>query len=86
MGTQWGDSNSRYDQNTTKIPHKYKILLYTQYTHPTLICRGTHGQTDGWTDGLTDGQMDGGTDGRTDGRTDLHSYVRTQFKPKILRT
>jgi hypothetical protein len=43
---------SRYEQNTTKIPHKYKV--YTQYTHPTLICRGTDTQTDARTNARMD--------------------------------
>ncbi len=30
------------------------IKLYTQYTHPTLICRGTDTQTDARTDGRTE--------------------------------
>ena len=36
-------------------PLKYNInvLFYTKYTHPTLICRGTHARTDGRTDGRT---------------------------------
>jgi hypothetical protein len=33
----------------SKIPLKYhkKVLFYTKYTHPTLICRGTYGRTHG---------------------------------------
>ncbi len=40
---------SRYEQNTTNIPHKYKVPIkfYTQYTHPTLICRGADARADG---------------------------------------
>ena len=36
-----------------KIPLKYhkRVLFYTKYTHPTLICRGTDGRTHGRTDG-----------------------------------
>ncbi len=32
----------------SRIPLKYhtNIKLYAQYTHPTLICRGTHGRTE----------------------------------------
>ena len=46
-----------YTQDMSKIPLKYqkKMLFYTKYTHPTLICRGTHGRTDGRTDGRTHG-------------------------------
>jgi hypothetical protein len=41
-----------------KIPLKYhkRVLFYTKYTHPTLICRGTDGRTDARTDGRTDGK------------------------------
>ncbi len=28
------------------------IKFYTQYTHPTLICRGTDARTDGWTENI----------------------------------
>jgi len=37
-----------YTQNMSEIPLKYqkKMLFYTKYTHPTLICRGTHTRTD----------------------------------------
>ncbi len=41
---------SRYVQNTTNIPHNIKF--YTQYTHPTLICRGTDARTDGQMDNI----------------------------------
>ncbi len=36
----------------SRIPLIYhtNIKFYTQYTHPTLICRGTDAHTDGWTD------------------------------------
>ena len=36
-----------YTQDVSKIPLKYHItvLFYNKYTHPTLICRGTHGRT-----------------------------------------
>ena len=39
-----------------KIPLKYhkRVLFYTKYTHPTLICRGTDGRTHGRTDGRTE--------------------------------
>ncbi len=41
-----------YTQDMSKIPQKYhkKLLFYTKYTHPTLICRGTDGRTDRRTD------------------------------------
>jgi hypothetical protein len=41
----------------SRIPLKYhtNIKVYRQYTHPMLICRGTHGRTNGRTDGRTDG-------------------------------
>jgi hypothetical protein len=44
----------------SRIPLKYhtNVLIYTKYTHPTLICRGT----DARTDGRTDGRMDGWTE------------------------
>jgi hypothetical protein len=37
----------------SRIPLKYhtNIKFYTQYTHPTLICRGTNPQTDARMDG-----------------------------------
>jgi hypothetical protein len=40
----------------SKIPLKYnrKVLFYTKYTHPTLICRGTDGRTDARTHGRTE--------------------------------
>ncbi len=40
----------------SKIPIKYqkKMLFYTKYTHPTLICRGTDAQTHGRTDARTE--------------------------------
>ena len=36
-----------YTQDMSKIPLKYhkKVFFCTNYTHPTLICRGTHGRT-----------------------------------------
>ena len=42
MGLQY------YTQDMSKIPLKYhkKVLFYTKYTHPTLICRGTDGRTE----------------------------------------
>jgi hypothetical protein len=44
----------------SKIPIKYnkKVLFYTKYTHPTLICRGTDTRTHGRTDARTDGQTE----------------------------
>ena len=39
---------SRYEQNTTK--YTTNIEFYTQYTHPTLIWRGTDAHTDGRTE------------------------------------
>jgi hypothetical protein len=44
----------------SKIPLKYhkKVLFYTKYTHPTLICRRTDGRTDGRTHGRTDARME----------------------------
>jgi hypothetical protein len=56
---------SRYEQNTTKIPHKYKVL-HTIYT----LRLSVGGRMDARTDGRMDGWMDGRTDGRMDGRTD----------------
>jgi hypothetical protein len=32
------------------------MLFYTEYTHPTLICRGADAHTHARTDGRTDGQ------------------------------
>ena len=42
-----------YTQDMSKIPLKYhkRVLFYTKYTHPTLICGGTDARTDGRTDG-----------------------------------
>ena len=64
-----------YTQDMSKIPLKYnkKVLFYTKYTHPTLICRGT--------DGRTHGQTDGRTDRRTDGRTE---NIYSIFRDKLL--
>ncbi len=44
----------------SKIPLKYnkKVLFYTKYTQPTLICRGTDARTDAQTDGRTDGRTE----------------------------
>jgi hypothetical protein len=49
-----------YTQDMSKIPIKYnkKVLFYTKYTHPTLICRGTDARTDTRTDGRTDGRTE----------------------------
>ena len=49
-----------YTQDMTKIPLKYhkRVLFYTKYTHPTLICRGADGRTDGRTDARTDGHAE----------------------------
>ena len=35
-----------YTQDTSEIPLKYhkRVLFYTKYTHPTLICGGTDGR------------------------------------------
>ena len=40
----------------SKIPLKYnkKVLFYTKYTHPMLICTGTHAWTDARTHGRTE--------------------------------
>ncbi len=40
----------------SRIPLKYhtNIKFYTQYRHPTLICRGTDTQTDAQTDRRTE--------------------------------
>ena len=49
-----------YTQDMSEIPLKYhkRVLFYTKYTHPTLICRGTDGRTDAQTDGRTDGHTE----------------------------
>jgi len=49
-----------YTQDMSKIPLKYhkKVLFYTKYTHPMLICRGTDARTDARTDGRTDGRTE----------------------------
>ena len=60
---------SRYEQNTTKIPHK--VLFYTKYTHPTLICRGTDTHTHTHTH----------TDTQTHGRTE---NIYSIFRDKLL--
>ena len=43
-----------YTQDMSRIPLMYhtNIKFYTQYTHPTLICRGTDARTDGRTDNI----------------------------------
>ena len=43
-----------YTQDMSKIPLKYnkKVLFYTKYTHPMLICRGTDGRTDRRTENI----------------------------------
>jgi hypothetical protein len=43
-----------YTQDMSKIPLKYhkKVLFYTKYTHPTLICRGTDARTHGRTENI----------------------------------
>ena len=43
-----------YTQDMSKIPLKYhkKVLFYTKYIHPTLICRGTDGRTDARTENI----------------------------------
>ncbi len=57
QGNEMGHRNKmglqHYTQDMSKIPLKYhkKVLFYTKYTHPTLICRGTDGCMDGRTDG-----------------------------------
>ena len=44
----------------SEIPLKYhkKVFFCRNYTHPTLICRGTDGRTDGQTDARTDARME----------------------------
>jgi hypothetical protein len=44
----------------SRIPLKChtNLMFNTKYTHPTLICRGTHA----WTDALTDRRMHGRTE------------------------
>ncbi len=41
---------------TYRLPQK--VLFYTKYTHPTLICRGTDGRTHGRTDGRAHGRTE----------------------------
>ena len=43
-----------YTQDMSRIPLKYhtNVLFYTKYTHPTLICRGTHARTDARTENI----------------------------------
>ncbi len=38
----------------SKLPLNYhkKVLFYTKYTHPMLICRGTDARTDGRTENI----------------------------------
>ncbi len=45
-----------YTQDTSKIPLKYhkRVLFYTKYIYPTLICGGTDARTDGRTDARTE--------------------------------
>jgi hypothetical protein len=67
-----------YTQDMSRIPLKYHTnVLFTKYTHPTLICRGTGARTDGRTDGRTDEH----TDGRTDGRSE---NIYSIFRDKLL--
>jgi hypothetical protein len=78
--------------NMSKIPLKYhkKVLFYTKYTHPTLICRGTDGRTDGHTDGRTDKLTENIYSIFRDKLLLLgehgHTYIRTWHKPMILHT
>ena len=57
QGNEMGHRNKmglqHYTQDMSKIPIKYhkKVLFYTKYTHPTLICRGTDARTHGRTHG-----------------------------------
>jgi hypothetical protein len=43
-----------YTQDMSKIPLKYhkKVLFYTKFTHPIIICRGTDGRTDARTENI----------------------------------
>ena len=58
QGNEMGHRNKmglkHYTQDMSKIPLKYHInvLFYTKYSHPTLICRGTHGCTDAQTENV----------------------------------
>jgi hypothetical protein len=73
-----------YTQDMSEIPLKYhkKVLFYTKYAHPTLICKGTDGRTDARTDGRmherTDGRTDARAHGRMHGRTDTRK-IFTQY-------
>ena len=51
IGIRWGYS---IIQDTSKIPLKYhkRVLFYTKYTHPMLICGGTDGCTDARTENI----------------------------------
>ncbi len=75
MGTKWGYSiYSRYEQNTTKIPHKCVVLHKIYTPHANL-----------WGDRRTDGRTDRRTDGRMDGRTDGRSEnIYSIFRDKLL--
>jgi hypothetical protein len=74
-------------QDISKIPLKYhkKVLFYTKYTHPTLICRGTHGRTDARTDGRTHARkiftQYSGISSCSVGSTDLFGAVNTWRAP-----
>ncbi len=65
QGNEMGHRNymglQHYTQDMSEIPLQYhkNVLFYTEYTHPTLICRGTDRRTGGRTDRRTDGRTDG---------------------------
>jgi len=72
-----------YTQDMSKIPLKYhkKVLFYTKYTHPTLICRGTHGRTDGRTKNIT---QYSGISSCSLGTTDYAVILTIRIKPSEL--
>ena len=51
MGTNWGDSIIK-DMSGIPLTYHTNIKFYTQYTHPTLICRGTDARTNGRTENI----------------------------------
>jgi hypothetical protein len=77
-----------YTQDMSKIPLKYhkKVLFYTKYTHPTLICRGTDARTDGRHSGISSCSL-GSTDSGIRDKLLLlgeHGYVLLDLMGSVL--
>jgi hypothetical protein len=67
-----------YTQDMSKITLKYhkKVMFYTKYTHPTLICRGTDGRTDGRTHARKIFTQYSGISSCSLGSTDICRYLQ----------